>query len=195
MIENMEKLIREEVPRFEESGYLGPDGILALREDENIVFYRTGDNGGVLSSTEIGESGTNALVRAIIAIFQERPDIKVLVHSSSPFTAAAARAGATVRPQLDDMAQIVGVSVKVAELSNPQSVKNKFKHRNAVLLRSGGALCGAGSFYDLYAVCMVLEKNCRTVIQSSFIGTGHTINVFESMLMRFVYQQKYSKNA
>lgn len=131
-------------------------------------------------------------------IYKKRPDIHVLTHSTMPYTVTAAKAGRDVPPLLDDFAQLVGVTTRVVtgHPGNPGFASQLVKglaHRNAVLIPTIGGLCGAGSFDDTIAVAQVLEKGCRALIDSYFLGGGHKINFLESWLMRLVYRHKYSR--
>ena len=125
-----------------------------------------------------------------------RPDFPagtVFLPSRTPAILACAAAGHTVPPLLDDMAQIVGVNARVADAESPSGIRRKLKRRNAVLLNGVGALCMARTKEDAEAVSQVLEKNCKAVIESRYLGGGHPIHLFESWLMRIVYQLKYSR--
>ena len=131
-------------------------------------------------------------------IYQRRTDVKVLITSRLPYTRTAAHAGLEVPPLLDDFAQLVGVTARVAreEIASPRfpyRVLKGLKRRNAVLIPEWGGLCAAGTFDDALAVVQVLEKGCRVHIDSAFLGGGFRINPAEAWLMRMVYKYKYSK--
>ena len=138
------------------------------------------------------------------AIFRQYPKINTIITAQQPCTMTVSRTSAKrLYPLLDDFTQIVGVSVRHFDpslykgnmLRAAAAVVRAFKGRNAVMLHAQGALCGAHDFDEACAVALVLEKNCKALIEASFLGGGKTINVFESLLMRFVYQKKYSKIA
>ncbi len=134
------------------------------------------------------------------AIYQKKKH-NALVHTEQPYVNTASKAGLTVFPMLDDIAQIAGPSIKVAAYHMPidkkviTSILKSLWWRNAVLLSDAGAICCARTFDDAHAVAQVLEKGCKTVIESTFLGGGKRINAFESYLMHLVYQLKYSKTA
>ncbi len=130
------------------------------------------------------------------AVYRKRNDFSALLHTDSLSVMTASRAGKTVPPLLDDMAQIIGVTVNVAEnrpYQGGRPVIAALKRRNAVLLEQAGALCGAGSVEDAVAVAQVLEKGCKAFIESHFMGGGIVINRFEALLMRWMYLFRYSK--
>ena len=114
---------------------------------------------------------------------------------------AVSKTNKVLKPLLDDFAQLCGVTVKNRTfnpndtLKTAKKVAKGLKGRNAVLLANNGALCVAGSAYDATAVEMVLEKECKTEIGKKLFYAGKPINPIETRLMRFVYLQKYSKQA
>lgn len=131
-----------------------------------------------------------------VALYKKRRKLNALLHTDSLSILTSSRAGVEVPPLLDDMAQIVGVSAKVATTwpyRGTAPVISAMKGRNAVLLKNAGGLCGGGNFEDAHAVAQVLEKGCKAFIESTFLGGGVKINRFEALLMRTVYQLKYAK--
>ncbi len=135
------------------------------------------------------------------AIYKKRKDVNYIVHNQSPETLAVSRTNKVMKPLLDDFAQLVGVTVKNAvynpnnQLRTAKKVVRALKGRNGVLLANNGVLCVAGSEYDATAVEMVMEKGCKTETGKMLFGTGKAINPIETRLMRFIYLQKYSKQA
>ena len=137
------------------------------------------------------------------ALYRFFPKINHIVTACSPSILTVAESGAArMRPLLDDFTQIIGTTVRILDLSSygyPQTVMDAVRHaargRNAVMVRGIGALCFAHNFDEAYAASLVLDKNCRALVEASFLGGGRNINAFEAMLMRYVYLKKYSKIA
>lgn len=135
------------------------------------------------------------------AIYKKRKDVNYIVHNQNPEVMAVSKTTKVMKPLLDDLAQLVGVTVKNAAfnpnstLKSSRKVVRALKGRNGVLLANNGALCVAGSEYDATAVEMVMEKGCKAEVGKKLFGTGKPINPIETRLMRFVYLQKYSKQA
>ncbi len=135
------------------------------------------------------------------AIYNSRKDIGAIVHSDHEAITAASKIGSTVRPFLDDFAQIVGITVKCATfdpsdtLKSAKKVAKKLggKTRNAVLLKDNGAVCCGPNREEALATEMVMEKNCKTALSCEIFGTGKPIGKFDSILMNTVYRLKYSK--
>lgn len=135
------------------------------------------------------------------AIYKKRDDVNYIVHNTSAPVTAISTVGKTMKPLLDDFAQLVGVTVKHAEFNPNNTLKTSkkvikaLKGRNAVLLDNNGAICVAGSEYDATAVDMVMEKGCKTQVGAYLYSNVKPINPIETRLMRFIYLKKYSKKA
>ena len=138
-----------------------------------------------------GEIPTAELHRAI---YEARDDINAILYSQAPEVLAVAAMGKTVKPQLDDSAQIIGVSLKCAK-NSPKKVVKALKGRHCVLVKDGGALCCGSNESNAGAVEMIAEKSCLTYIGSGLFGKCKPINPIECLLMRVVYLKKYSKQA
>ena len=132
-------------------------------------------------------------------VYRRRKDVNSVIHSKKPEIVAVSKIGKTMKPLLDDFAQLIGITVRGAEYDPGNTVKSakkvvrKLRGRNAVLLSGNGALCAAGDKSDAEAVEMVLEKDARAQISADLIGGAKAINPVEALLMRVVYKTKYSK--
>lgn len=128
------------------------------------------------------------------AVYLARPDINVIRGSILPTVVEAGRSGQTLKPLLDDFAQLIGTSLACVDSdADPKRVINALKGRNAVLIHGRGALCCAGSVSDAEAVEMVLDKGCKAYLAASALGRGQPIAPLECKLMRYIYLKKYSK--
>ena len=135
------------------------------------------------------------------AIYQKREEVGAIIHSQEDAIVAASKIGKTLKPLLDDFAQIVGVSVKSAKydpnstLKSAKKVVKKLKGRNAVLLENNGALCVAGSEYDAGAIEFITNKGAKIQVCTKLYGKAKPINPVETRIMNLVYRLKYSKQA
>lgn len=135
------------------------------------------------------------------AVYKSRADVNYIYHSKNEYAVAVSKLGKTMKPLLDDFAQLVGANVKHAaynpnnSLKTSKKVVKKLKGRNAVLLDNNGALCVAGSQYDADAVEIVMDKGCKTQIGAMLFDKVKPISPIETRLMRFIYLKKYSKQA
>lgn len=137
-----------------------------------------------------------------LAVYNNRDDVNCIIHNKQEDVVAVSSIGKTVRPFLDDFAQIVGVTARNATFdpSNGQKTAKKavkkLKGRNAVLLKDNGALCAGSDMSDAQAIEMVAEKGCQSFVAAHMLDKGKaTIKGYECALMRLVYKMKYSKQA
>ncbi|MCH5197408.1 MAG: class II aldolase/adducin family protein [Oscillospiraceae bacterium] len=133
-------------------------------------------------------------------IYKNRDDVNAIVHSKEEATLAASKMGRTVKPFLDDFAQIAGFTVKNTvydpnnALRSSKKVIKKLKRRDAVLLKDNGAVCVGKDEDEANAVKLVAEKGCKAFTAAEIYGKGkNSIVLAESILMRVIYKAKYSK--
>ena len=149
----------------------------------------------------IAGDASNESIELHRAVYKKRADVNFISHSKDPYTVACSKMGKTMRPLIDDFAQIVGVNVKSAKydpnnsLQTSKKVVKKLKGRNAVLLENNGALCVAGSEYDAGAIEFITNKGAKIQISAHMFEKVEPINPIETRIMRLVYKLKYSKQA
>lgn len=100
--------------------------------------------------------------------------------------------GLSMRPLLDDFAQIVGTQIKTVE-NNNALIFTSLNSVSAVLVRGLGAVCWGACEADAEAVSMILRKNCKAYFAAKAFGKQNYIRPWEAFLMRTVYLKKYSK--
>lgn len=159
-------------------------------KDMVLVQLSTGDYLGQKPSTE---------VKLHIKILTKRKDVNAIIHTHSMNASTVAAARRTVPPILDDMAQIIGPTIRVAKYALPGTQKlvkktyQALKGRNAVLLANHGALCVGRDMDETFVVCEVLEKACKAFIEAEFLGGAKAINRVEAWVMHQYYLKKYAK--
>jgi L-fuculose-phosphate aldolase len=162
-------------------------------EDITIVDFGSDD------VTWEGKYKPSAEMKLHIAIYRERKDIGAVIHSHSMNASTVAVARREVPPILDDMVQILGPSIRVAEYALPSTKKivkktmKALKGRNAALMANHGAVCIGRDMEEAFTCTFVLEKACKAFIEAEFLGGVKTINKFEAHLMRQYYLRKYGK--
>ena len=189
----------------------GTWGNISLRVDrENMVITPSGREYQDLKPEEMVE--VNYLTREFrgnirpseefgmhAGIFQHRRGIEAVIHIHPPSASTVAAARREVPPVLDDMAQLVGPTARVAEYTRPSTRKMEkgtlkaLKGRMACLLANHGALCIGRDLEEALVVSQVLEKACRAFIEAEFLGGARSINRLEAYLMHRYYLSKYSK--
>jgi L-fuculose-phosphate aldolase len=132
-------------------------------------------------------------------IYKKRKNINAVIHTHQQNASTVAAARREVPPILDDMAQIVGPSVRVANYALPSTKKimretiKALKGRNAALMANHGAICIGNDMEEAFMVCRVLEKACKSFIEAEFLGGAKPINKMEAHIMRQYYLRKYSR--
>lgn len=159
---------------------------------EDIVIVNLGDG----SYEGLKPSGEKNLH---MAIYNQRKEINGVIHTHSDNSSTVAAARREVPAILDDLAQIIGPSIRCADYALPTTKKmtkttmKALKGRNAALLANHGAVCLGRDMDEAYTCCQVLEKACKAFIEAEFLGGAKGINKFEAFLMHQVYLRKYSK--
>ncbi|MBD3919638.1 class II aldolase/adducin family protein [Paenibacillus sp. PR3] len=179
----------------------------ALVRTEEGPFYnsrRTEDGFVLVSSSsrdeeivvKFGERSVNTPEEALLheAIYKKHQHVHYMTWNRSPEVAAFSRTSLKLKPLLDDFAQLIGTSARVAE-ADPRSVAAALGRSSAVFVRGQGALCCSGTEDDAAAISMVLDKNCKAYVGASLLGSVKPLHYWESLLMRFVYLNQYSKQA
>lgn len=135
------------------------------------------------------------------AIYKARKDVNYIRHTKDENVVAMSRKGKTMKPLLDDLAQLCGPVVKSAVFNPSNTLKTGKKvvralgKRNAVFIKDNGAVCVAGSQYDAEAVEIVMEKGCKTAVGAELFAETKPIGALDAYLMNFIYKVKYSKKA
>jgi L-fuculose-phosphate aldolase len=168
----------------------GTDYMKIKTDDIVIVDLATGEvTGGKPSS----EKNMHA------AIYAARPELNAIVHTHSSSASVVASARREVPPVLDDLAQIVGPSLRCAEYSIPGSKKmgrtvvRAMGGRMAALMANHGAVACGRDIKEALVCAEVVEKGCKAFVEASFLGGAKSVGPFEAAVMHQVYLKKYSK--
>lgn len=132
------------------------------------------------------------------AIYRSRPEINGIIHTHPQYGCTVAAARKEVPPILDDMAQLIGPGLKVADYAHPGSDKmvsgvlDAINGRNACLLANHGAVCIGRTLDEAFTVNMILEKSCRAFIDSFAIGGAVPFSNEEAEELHKMYMETYS---
>lgn len=186
-----------DIPEFEAYNSVRDHGTIQMTRQTDGTEYCIGTDSGLPVDSESDCPETAALHAKIYA---SRPEVNAILHSKEPATLAASKIGKTIKPFLDDFAQITGITLRTADYDPASSMKSarkavkKLKGRDAVLLRNNGALCIGSDADEANAVKLVTEKGCKAFVSADIYGMQKaSINTLESALMRIIYKTKYSK--
>jgi len=132
-------------------------------------------------------------------IYRSRKEINAVIHTHQMNASTVAAARREVPPILDDMAQIIGPTIRVADYALPNTKKivratmKALRGRYAALMANHGAVCVGRDMKEAFTVCDVLEKACKAFIEAEFLGGAKGINKIEAYIMHKYYLMKYSK--
>ncbi len=132
-------------------------------------------------------------------IYRRRSEVEAVIHTHSMSACTVASARREVPPILDDLAQIVGPSLRVADYALPgtpkmrKTVLRALRGRMAALMANHGAVALGRSMEEALVCARIVEKGCRAFVESEFLGGAKPINKVEAVLMHEVYLRKYSK--
>jgi L-fuculose-phosphate aldolase len=170
----------------------GSDYMRMRAEDIVLVDLETGEARGGKPSSE----------KALhIAIYAARKEVEAIIHTHSMSASTVAAARREVPPILDDLAQIVGPSLRVADYALPgmpkmrRSVLKALKGRMAALMANHGAVALGRSMEEALTCARIVEKGCRAFVEAEFLGGAKSINRVEALLMHEVYLRKYSRKS
>jgi L-fuculose-phosphate aldolase len=188
-------------------------GNVSLRVDENhMVITPSGRNYNDLTVHDIvlvnyhtskyeGTIKPSSEKELHCEIYRTRKEINAVIHTHQMNASTVAAAHREVPPILDDMAQIIGPSVRCADYALPSTKRivtktvKALRGRMAALMANHGAVCVGRDIDEAFVVCQVLEKACKAFIEAEFLGGAKGINIFEAHLMHQFYLRKYSSMA
>ena len=132
-------------------------------------------------------------------IYKSRKKVHAVIHTHQQNASTVAAARVEIPPVLDDMAQILGPTVRVAKYALPGTKKivketiKALKGRNAALMANHGAVVVGEDLAEAFVAAEVLEKAAKSFIEASFLAQVKGINKFEAWLMHQYFIRKYSK--
>lgn len=113
-----------------------------------------------------------------------------IIYDDNLDIAAVSATGKTIHPYIDDVAQIIGTSIRSGKI---EEAINNLKGRDAVLIKGAGAICVGANESEAQAVVMILHKQCLCEMLVALTNKGRSLGKIDSWLQRLVYTRKYSK--
>lgn len=129
---------------------------------------------------------------AIHAAIYQSSRAQYIVHETAAEVVWASRRGVTMRPMLDDLAQIAGMDIRCAGAS-PGQAAAALRDRNAVFLRNAGALCTGTTADDTAAVRMILRKSCGAWLLAGAVPSCRPLGRLDAWVQRKIYVAQYAK--
>ncbi len=134
-----------------------------------------------------------------LEIYKSRSDINGIIHTHSAFCTAMAIARKPIPGACEDMVQIVGGDVRVAEYVLPGTHElgiaavNALEGRNAVILANHGLVGAAGSLKEAYKIVNVVEKSAQATIYAHMLGGVVPLSQGDIDAMRGFYLNSYGQ--
>ncbi|MCK9169888.1 MAG: class II aldolase/adducin family protein [Treponema sp.] len=141
-----------------------------------------------LPSDITGEAAVHA------AVYLKFGGISYIMHVFDRDILSVCAKRKTLKPRIDDFAQIAGVNVRCVSGGRlPEAAAGKLAGRNAVLIERNGALCTGKEKGDAEAVHLILLKSCRAELYASYVKCSGPLGPLDAFLQRLIYVKKYSK--
>ena len=131
-------------------------------------------------------------------IYRTRPEIQAVIHTHQINASTVAAARREVPPILEDVVQLIGPTIRVADYCLPTTKKSvrlavkALRGRMAALLANHGAVCVGRNLDEAFTVCLLLEKACKAFIEAEFLGGAKSIGRIDAFVMHQYYLRKYS---
>ena len=119
-------------------------------------------------------------------------EMNAMVLSNPPYIGICIESRHEIHAVLDDMAQIVGRTVKVVPHTT-KSIGRALKSSAAVMVKDGYVITCGRNLYEAYVAMTVLEKSAEVLLKSAVLGGSVPISAMDAKLMREFYKRKYSK--
>ena len=124
------------------------------------------------------------------SVFNARKKIQVVLKTKQQF---ASQVKEEIPPILDDQAQLLGVSIRLAD--SEQKTLQALKNRFATNVLNGTSICIGNTLEDAYVAAQLLEKTAKVFVEAKALGGAKAINRIEAWFMQQYYLLKYSKEA
>lgn len=129
----------------------------------------------------------------LLTVFLLKPDVRAVLLIGGRYASVIADSEKQLVAELDDMAQIVGLTARVAQSLTKAEIKRCLKGRNSCFVKGCGMLITGRSAGEAVTGAILLEKAAMTHILAKKIGGAKRVPLFSAALMHLVYQKKYSK--
>lgn len=164
----------------------------ALRGEKGYYFAELNDSTAV-DDTPVRQKPLDAEDDPIAAVFAHKPDATTVFLLPGVYALQISKTKKRLAAELDDMAQIVGLTARVAKDETPAELLRCLKGRNSCFVKNRGMLITGRSATEAVTGAILLEKAAMTHLLAKKIGGAKRVPLFSAKLMHAVYQKKYSK--
>ncbi|MTI94290.1 MAG: class II aldolase/adducin family protein [Firmicutes bacterium] len=162
-------------------------------QSEDIVIM---DLGGQVREGSRKPSSEQPLHRAI---YRGRPDIQAVVHTHSVYASALAVARKPIPACVEDLVQIVGGAVRVADYCLPgteelgECTLRALEGRNGALLANHGVIGCGRTLTEALTVCKIIEKAAKITLAAQAVGGVVELAESDIQAMRTYYLHQYGQ--
>ncbi|MDD2498787.1 MAG: class II aldolase/adducin family protein [Desulfitobacteriaceae bacterium] len=134
-----------------------------------------------------------------LAIYTARADVQAVVHTHSPFASSFAVAREPIPVILEEMAQLIGGPVKVANYGLPGTEElakftvEALEQRNAVLLANHGVVAAGTSVNEALTIAFLVEKCAQVMLGAKALGVPYTMGSRETQRLRESFLKHYGQ--
>ena len=161
----------------------------ALRGDSGEIFLAELSGADMTMQELEAQSEQEPFLRA----FAIKPEAKALLLLSGTYAPVVAQRMRALTAELDDMAQIVGLTARVAASLAPEELARCLRGRNSCFVKDAGMLITGRAISEAVTGAILLEKAAMTHLLAKKIGGAKRVPLFSATLMHVIYQKKYSK--
>jgi L-fuculose-phosphate aldolase len=134
-----------------------------------------------------------------LAIYASRPEVGAVVHTHSIFASACAAARRALPPVIEDLVQVAGGAVAVADYALPGTAElaanavAALGDRQAVLLANHGAVGCGRTLDEALLACELIEKGAQIFIYANALGGARVLGDEDVAAMRRFYIEHYRR--
>lgn len=146
----------------------------------------------------INQDGLIAYSQLAYSIFLADRKINAVILTHSRFCSLAAKMGQDIPATLDDMAQIIGLTMKTCALDEYKKINRILKKNRCCLIKSNdpdeqGAIAVGKNLNEALIVTLLMEKAAQVHLQAIMLGGAKTLKPLEAQIMHLGYELSYSK--
>lgn len=134
-----------------------------------------------------------------LAVYEAIPEAQAIVHTHSIYASACAAMHKPIPALIEDLVQIIGGSVDVAEYALPGTealAANAIKalqNKKAALLANHGVVCWGSSLNSALMTAEIVEKAAQIYCICETMGGAKLLPEADIAVMHDFYKQHYSK--
>ena len=158
---------------------------VAVRDGQFLYTVPADRDLASLTESDIASLGSSLEEKLMSEIFAKRKDINCVFITHQEYASTVKE---EIPAILDDQAQLLGVSVRVADVHVAIGATGKIltalKGRFATVCSDGRCICIGGTVEDAYIAAQLLEKTSKAWQEAKHLGGAQSINRFEAWAMQ-----------